>query len=139
MQGLLFLELCLLKMLFGAKGNEKLLISLLNAVLQRPDGEQIREIRLLPAELEREYHDLKGVALDLRAQDQMDRWLDVEIQVLETKEHVLLSEQLEIHLLEFPKYVKTAKEAENELEQWLTFLKEGKNMTQAQITEWGNS
>jgi predicted transposase/invertase (TIGR01784 family) len=79
------------KMLFGQEGNEDLLLSLLNAVLQRPTGKHIVEVTLLNPALEREYPLEKGSILDLKARDERGTLYDVEMQC---ENHKLFAERL---------------------------------------------
>ncbi len=68
------------KALFGQEHCKPMLISLLNAVLERVDNNSIIELELLTPELGKQSNLAKGPVLDIRAKDQLSRIFDVEIQ-----------------------------------------------------------
>ncbi|TNE48373.1 MAG: Rpn family recombination-promoting nuclease/putative transposase, partial [Deltaproteobacteria bacterium] len=69
------------KALFGQEHNKPLLLSLLNAVLDRVEGEQITKIDLLDPVPSKAGSKDKGVELDLLAHDEQGRVFHVEMQV----------------------------------------------------------
>lgn len=70
------------KHVFGREQNERLLISLLDAVLQPPPGQQIISLELLNPFNEKESLDDKPTVLDIKARDQSGRQFNVEMQML---------------------------------------------------------
>ncbi len=68
------------KALFGQEHSKPMLISLLNAVLERTDDDLIIEVELLTPELGKQSLLAKGPVLDIRAKDQLARIFDIEIQ-----------------------------------------------------------
>ena len=69
------------KRLFGHSKNGLLLCSLLNAILQWPPGRQIVVAIVLNPFIVQETFDGKSVVLDIRAQDQLGRWYNIEMQI----------------------------------------------------------
>ena len=68
------------KALFGQEQNKPLLLSLLNAVLDRVDGKKMVEIELLNTELGKSLEGRKSPRLDLLAKDKEGRFFHVEMQ-----------------------------------------------------------
>ena len=79
------------KALFGQEQSKPMLISLLNAVLERVDGELIVEIELLTPELYKQSLLAKGPVLDIRAKDQLARIFDIELQC---QSHAMFRERI---------------------------------------------
>lgn len=79
------------KRVFGQPQNAESLISLLNAILQRPSGSQVESVEILNPFLPTDGFDDKQAILDIRARDQMGRQFNVEMQV---RPHHALSERL---------------------------------------------
>ncbi|TNE46940.1 MAG: Rpn family recombination-promoting nuclease/putative transposase [Deltaproteobacteria bacterium] len=69
------------KALFGQEHNKPLLLGLLNAILDRVEGERIVDLELLQPELGKIEPNDKEVKLDLLARDQTERIFHVEMQV----------------------------------------------------------
>ncbi|QDS90470.1 PD-(D/E)XK nuclease family transposase [Rosistilla ulvae] len=67
------------KKIFGSPENTSALIGLLNAVLKLQSP--IREVTILNPFSYQEFEDAKQIVLDVRARDQSDRWLNIEMQV----------------------------------------------------------
>ena len=181
------------KRVFGVEKNKALLLSLLNAILQRPEGETLTSVELLNPYTPGERINEKMTILDVKAKDERGHLYNIEMQigpetsftwrilfywsrlfgsqlvrgreynelqktisiaitdfellqesehyhstfrVMEEQQHFLLCKALEIHVLELPKYKKTLEDAQTPIEQWLSFLKDGKDMQHEQIQKW---
>ena len=181
------------KRVFGVEKNKALLLSLLNAILQRPEGETLTSVELLNPYTPGERINEKMTILDVKAKDEKGHLYNIEMQigpetsftwrilfywsrlfgsqlvrgreydelqktisiaitdfellqesehyhstfrVMEEHQHFLLCKALEIHVLELPKYKKTLEDAQTPIEQWLSFLKDGKDMQHEQIQKW---
>lgn len=92
------------KMVFGSPQNERVLRSLLNAVLELDGQDKILSLDLMPNELGRDHVNAKGAILDVRAKDGHGRRYNVEVQVRGPANYIerslyylarLYSEQLE--------------------------------------------
>ncbi|MCW5872094.1 MAG: Rpn family recombination-promoting nuclease/putative transposase [Candidatus Eremiobacteraeota bacterium] len=112
------------KIVFGSPKNERLLRSLLNAILELEGEDKIVQLSLLANDVGKAYHDEKGAILDVRARDGHNRQYNIEVQLKEQTSYIqrslfylskLYSEQLErgrkygdlrrtvaISILEFP-------------------------------------
>jgi predicted transposase/invertase (TIGR01784 family) len=170
------------KWLFGREQNVALLISLLNAVLQRPPTAEVVAVEILNPFQEKELEADKLTILDIKARDPIGRLFNVKMQLLvfgafrprvlyywaklhrehlgegedyaalrptvtivfvneklfpavpnwhsvfelrERETGVIFSDQLQLHVLEIPKFSLTADELRTPLEQWMYFLKHG--------------
>jgi len=69
------------KLLFGSKGNERILIEFLNVVLKLPRGKQIREVTFLNTEISKEYAKDKKSVLDILVKTNDGDYINVEIQL----------------------------------------------------------
>lgn len=69
------------KIVFGGAQNERLLRSLLNAVLELEGQDKILSLELLTGELSKAYATDRGAVLDVRARDGQGRQYNVEVQV----------------------------------------------------------
>lgn len=70
------------KKLFGEKGNEDILLSFLNAVLQRTSAEPIEEVEIIEnKELTKELIEDKTGIIDVRARTQQGEEIDIEVQL----------------------------------------------------------
>ena len=76
------------KIVFGSPTNEKLLRSLLNAVLDLSGKNRIVQLTLLSGELTKAHLFQKGVVLDVRAQDGQGQHYNIEVQVREEDHYV---------------------------------------------------
>jgi predicted transposase/invertase (TIGR01784 family) len=76
------------KRLFGVESNKELLIDLLNAVRHSTADERIVEVELLDPFNLRDFQGDKLSIVDLRARDQLGRWLQVEMQMIGHQELV---------------------------------------------------
>jgi predicted transposase/invertase (TIGR01784 family) len=68
------------KSIFGQERNKPILLSLINAVLDRDESEQIAEIEILNTEITKDSRFEKGPILDLKVKDKLGRLYDIEIQ-----------------------------------------------------------
>src|SRR5258708_4324657 len=68
------------KKLFGSEANCPLLIDLLNAVLELPEGKRVREVTLLNPFTETSYAGGKVAILDVKARDESARHHHLEMQ-----------------------------------------------------------
>lgn len=70
------------KKLFGEKGNEDILLSFLNAVLQKTSAEPIEEVEIIEnKELTKELIEDKTGIIDVRARTQKGEEIDIEVQL----------------------------------------------------------
>jgi len=69
------------KMILGQEETRPLLIDMLNAVLRRPEGEQVESVKILNPFNPMERMDDKTSIVDIRARDQRGRLFNVEMQV----------------------------------------------------------
>ena len=72
------------KRIFGDESNKKVLISLLNAILQL----KIKDVALLPQEIPRQGPDLKSAVLDIVAKLEDETLVDIEMQAAFHKENI---------------------------------------------------
>ncbi|WCK54308.1 Rpn family recombination-promoting nuclease/putative transposase [Aneurinibacillus sp. Ricciae_BoGa-3] len=75
------------KKLFGSRGNERILIAFLNAMIKPPPDKRIMGITLLDKEMGREYQDDKNAILDIHAQ--LDDGSKVNVKIQLANEHNL--------------------------------------------------
>jgi predicted transposase/invertase (TIGR01784 family) len=73
------------KKLFGSRGNERILIAFLNAMLKPPPEKRILEVTILDKEMGREYQEDRNAILDVHAKLDNGTKINIEIQV--TNEH----------------------------------------------------
>jgi predicted transposase/invertase (TIGR01784 family) len=168
------------KRLFGSEPHQRLLIHLLNAVLQPPPTERVATIEILNPFNDKEALDDKLSVVDIKARDQQGRQFNIEMQLLpyadfpqrvlyywarlyqqqlhaseeydqlrptiaigfvnrvlfaqvpayhlrfrllEAMHGVAFTEDLAIHMLELPKFTRSADELQSELDPWLYFLR----------------
>jgi predicted transposase/invertase (TIGR01784 family) len=179
------------KRLFGEQETKENLISLLNAILRMPSGQQIADLNVIEnKELTKELIEDKTGRLDVRAELMDGTQIDIEMQLTNEKnmdrrtlfyfgklfldsvksgksyhhlkrtitinlldfsfldierfhstfhiyeDHVknyMLTDVLEIHFIEFPKFRKLAKNLSDPLHRWLLFLEE--KLPQDQLEE----
>jgi len=69
------------KLIFGREGQEPLLVAFLNAVLKPPAGKQIRSLTYTNTELTKANAEDKKATLDIRAEIQDGRHVNIEIQM----------------------------------------------------------
>lgn len=69
------------KIVFGSSQNERILRSLLNAVLELEGADKILDLELLSNEAEKTYVQDRGAVVDVRARDGRGRVYNVEVQV----------------------------------------------------------
>lgn len=77
------------KQIFAREGNEAILISFLNSILQLPPDQQITSVTLQNTELPRAHFDHKAALLDLLVKTDKNVYINVEIQFSNQKEIVL--------------------------------------------------
>lgn len=69
------------KRVFGREHNEHLLLALLNAILQHPEGRRLVSVEILNPFLPHDTADDKLAVLDVKARDQLGRLFNIEMQV----------------------------------------------------------
>jgi len=69
------------KLLFGSKGNERILIDFLNTVLKLPPGKHIREVTLINTEISKQFAEDKKSILDLLVATNDGDHINIEIQL----------------------------------------------------------
>jgi predicted transposase/invertase (TIGR01784 family) len=74
------------KLIFGREGQEPVLVAFLNAVLKPMEGKQILSLKYTNSELNKEYVEDKKASLDIRAETEDGRHINVEI----VKRHVAI-------------------------------------------------
>jgi predicted transposase/invertase (TIGR01784 family) len=172
------------KRVFGSPEATDVLVSMLNAVLAPPSGEEVTAVELQNPFNEKDASDDKQLILDVKARDARGRWFNVEMQMAastiypqrvlyywaalftdQLKEgrgfdelrptisisfldsrrfkdkvyhhrfrlrddcgEVTLTDHLEIHLVELPKFTLTAEQLTTTLEMWCYFLKHGEEL-----------
>jgi len=72
---------CVFKAIFGSEENKDVLIHLLNAVLDPAPEHRIASVELLNPYNDRTFEDGKSSVVDIKAKDQLDRILQIEIQI----------------------------------------------------------
>lgn len=73
------------KKLFGSRGNERILIAFLNAMLKPQPEKRIKDVRILDKEMGREHQEDRNAFLDVHAELDNGSKINIEIQV--TNEH----------------------------------------------------
>lgn len=69
------------KLIFGREGQEPVLVAFLNAVLKPMEGKQIQSLKYTNAELNKENAEDKKASLDIRAETEDGRHINIEIQL----------------------------------------------------------
>ena len=70
------------KRIFGSKGHEDILMSLINAVLKLPEEKEIKEVEILNPYIDKDAMDDKYSILDLRARTKEGIEINIEVQLL---------------------------------------------------------
>lgn len=73
------------KRLFGSRGNERILIAFLNAMLKPPPDKRITGVTILDKELGREHKEDRNAFLDVHAE--LDNGTKINVEIPVTNEH----------------------------------------------------